>query len=105
MSILSFTCPTCGQRKRRSIPQNKRYFALLTAAQDKLGYSSHVIHEYMKQKFLPCKIVHIGNEDKIISGSTADLPMHGPETPNWDDYSMQVEVFLATQGIYLDDEV
>ena len=107
MSLISDVCPTCGRRKTRSVPQNSRYFALLSKASNSMGYSKDILHEWFKQLFLPCKVINIGGTEKIIPYQTHNLLMHknhdDPDSPNWDDYSMSVEVWLSERGIYLDE--
>ena len=103
-NILSDVCPTCGKAKSRSISQNARYWALLTEASERLGeYDKNTWHEYFRQKFLPSKSVNINGEEKLIYYSTANLPMHGPNIPNWDIYTNQVESWLSERGVYLSD--
>ena len=103
MKLLSDVCPTCGRRKPRSVQQNRKYFSLLEKVGGVLGYNKDIWHEYFKQKFLPCKIMNISGEEKLIPYSTANLPMHGPESPNWDEYTLMVECWLAERGVYLDE--
>jgi hypothetical protein len=106
MSILTDKCPTCGQRKRRTVPQNSRYFALVRAFAGKVGYSTEVVHEYFKRKFLPMVEVEFPDwTTRLLPTSTSKLPMHrGPDGgPNWDDYTMEVEVFCAENGVYLEE--
>jgi len=107
MTLLSDVCPTCGRRKPRSLPQNSRYWALLTLAGEKLGHNKHIWHEYFKQKFLPCQILNINGEDKIIPYQTHDLPMHpdinNPQLPNWETYTLNIESWLSERDVYLDD--
>jgi hypothetical protein len=107
MKMLSEVCPTCGRRKPRSVQQNRRYFELLTLASEKLGHNKNIWHEYFKQKFLPCKIIKIGHEEKLIPYSTSDLPMHPdlnkPNDPNWETYTLYVESWLSERGVYLAD--
>jgi hypothetical protein len=104
VSILTDKCPTCGRKKTRSLAQNSRYWDLLTLAAEKLGHSKEIWHEYFKQKFLPMTEIDIKGEVKLIPCSTSNLPMHGPEKPNWDDYTMKTECFLAMNDVYLCDD-
>ena len=105
MKLISDVCPTCGRRKPRSVQQNRRYFELLTLAGEKLGHNKDIFHEYFKQKFLPSQIINIDGEEKLIPYPTHDLPMHPdinyPDKPNWETYTLQVESFLAENGVYL----
>jgi hypothetical protein len=105
MKLISDVCPTCGRRKSRSVSQNRRYFELLTLAGEKLGYSKDIWHEFMKQKFLPSQIINMNGEEKLIPYPTHDLPMHpdlnNSNAPNWEIYTLQVEQFLAENGVYL----
>jgi hypothetical protein len=105
MNMITDVCHTCGRRKPRSVQQNRRYFELLTLASEKLGHNKDIWHEYFKQKFLPCRIIKIGMEEKLIPYPTHDLPMHpdinNPNKPNWETYTLCVESFLAEHGVYL----
>jgi hypothetical protein len=105
MKIINDVCPTCGRRKPRSVQQNSRYWSLLTLAAEKLGYDKNIWHEYMRGKFLPSNIVNMNGEERLINYPTHDLPMHpdidNPDKPNWETYTLQVESFLAENGVYL----
>lgn len=105
MNMISDVCPTCGRRKPRSVQQNRRYFELLTLAAEKLGHNKDIWHEYFKQKFLPCKIINISGDEKLIPYSTHDLPMHpdpkDPNRPNWETYTLYVESWLSERDVYL----
>ena len=103
-NILSDTCPTCGHTKTRSNRQNSRYWALLQEASEKLGqFNKNVWHEYFRQKFLPSKSININGDERLIYYSTANLPMHGPNIPNWEIYTNQVESWLSERGVYLSE--
>ena len=72
-----------------------------------MGYSKDILHEWFKQLFLPCTVINICGDEKLIPYQTHNLPMHknqsDPSEPNWEDYSMNVEVWLSERGVYLDD--
>lgn len=105
MTLLSDVCPTCKRRKPRSVVQNRRYWALLTEAANKLGHTSDIWHEWFKMTLLPRRIIVINGEEKVINYPTHDLPMHpdinDPERPNWETYTMQTEAWLSERGVYL----
>ena len=98
-------CPTCHRKKTRSVQQNSRYWSLLVIAAEKLGHNKDIWHEYFRQKFLPCKIININGEEKLIPYSTSNLPMHPninkPSEPNWETYTLYTESWLSERGVYL----
>ena len=103
----SIVCPYCNQKKKRSVPQNNRYWKLirLMAAKGQ-DFSADTWHEYFKREFLPMHEVQLPDwTTQLIPTSTADLPMHpdpnDPDAPNWDTYTIQVEAWCAERGIYL----
>lgn len=36
-------------------------------------YPAEVLHEYMKSKFLPCRVIEVGKDQRIVSGTTTKL--------------------------------
>jgi hypothetical protein len=104
MPLLTDKCPTCGRKKTRSQHQNSRYWAIVRELSAKLGHSPEIWHEYLKRRFLPMVEVEFPDwTTQIIPTSTANLPMHGPETPNWDDFTLQVEHFASENEVYIQD--
>lgn len=107
--MITQRCPTCGQKKKRSVEQNSRYWKLVrlmaSVSQD---FSAETFHEYFADKFLPKLEVTLPDyTTKLVRISTANLPMHpdleNPDAANWDDYTMQVERWCADRGVYLQD--
>ena len=107
MKVDMQVCPTCGNRKKRSIRQNSRYWLLIrmmaTRGKD---FSAEVWHTFFKREFLPMIDVQLPDwTTQLVETSTADLPMHPdpnePDAPNWDTYTLQVEQWCAERGIYL----
>lgn len=102
-------CPTCGQKRQRTPPQNARYWALLRElARVNREYPAETWHEYFKRKYLPPVERELPNwETVLIPMSTSRLPIHAdpnnPNEPNWDSYMLNVEVFCAENGVYLQD--
>ena len=104
LPILTDKCPTCGRKKTRSLAQNARYFKLLRELSDKLGFDVDVLHEFCKRKFLGVIDVEMPDwTTQTLAVSTAKLPQHGPEEPNWDSYTLMVEHFAAENGVYLEE--
>lgn len=105
---LNTLCPTCGNRRKRSNPQNRLYWKILNALAEKSEYSAETYHEYCKRTFLG----YVEREfpdwtTALIPISTADLPMHrdpeDPDRPNWETYMIQVERFAAENDVYLQE--
>jgi hypothetical protein len=96
-------CPTCNQRRRRRIPQNALYWALLhemaaNLAPGGVSYSAEQYHTYYKSRFLGCDDVKLPNGKTLaIPHSTADL-----DVAAFSAYFEQVQADAAERGIFLD---
>lgn len=58
-------------QERRTLSQNKLYFAILTEIERETGNDKEAIHEAMKKKFLPPQTVTLGDEEVMVPGSSA----------------------------------
>jgi len=58
---------------RRSLSQNKLYFAVLTEMANETGHTKDEMHDAMKTKFLPQQVVSVAGEDVYIPASSAKL--------------------------------
>ena len=87
-------------RKDRSSQQNRYYHGVvLKMLSDFTGYRAVDLHEVFKRQLLPTKIVTIGNINKEIAASTADLT-----TLEFEDFLEQIKQFSATNiGLYIPD--
>jgi hypothetical protein len=64
-------------------------------------------HEYFANKFLPKREIEMPDmTTRIVRCETRNLPMHpdpeNPDAPNWATYTMEVEVYCAERGVYLE---
>ena len=58
---------------RRTLSQNKLYFAILTEMANETGHTKEELHEIMKKKFLEPKVVDlVGEEYPVWSSSDKD---------------------------------
>ncbi len=98
-------CPTCGQRKKRSLPQNARLHALFMLMQDTLTAKDGLQHSAMWWKVM-CKSQWLGfteyrkpDGDVIqVLRSTADL-----DVTELNEFMTKVEAYCAQRGVYLED--
>ena len=98
-------CPTCGQRKRRSLPQNARLHAIFMRVSENVRSKDNEFHSPMWWKTM-MKAQWLGfmefrkPDGQVIQvlKSTADL-----DVAELNDFMTQVEAFAAQKGIYLDD--
>ena len=98
-------CPTCGQRKRRSLPQNSRLHSLFMLLQDSVKAKDGQFHSALWWKTMT-KAEWLGftefrkpdgNVIQVLR-STADLDVN-----ELNDFMTKVEAFAASRGVYLDD--
>lgn len=100
-------CPTCGQRPRRTLPQNKRLHALFTEMAANLTGADGLYHPAQWWKVM-CKDRWLGYEEYkrpdgttiTVMRSTADL-----EVDELTAFMDEVERYAAKRGIYLVDDV
>lgn len=98
-------CPTCGQRKKRTLPQNSRLHSLFMLMQDTCKDKNGEQHSAMWWKTLS-KAEWLGfSEFRKPDGSviqvlrsTADL-----DVAELNEFMTKVESYCAKQGVYLDD--
>lgn len=96
-------CHVCGQRRRRSNPQNGFYWALLHLLSEQLrpngeAYSAEQFHTYYKSRFLGCDDVTLPNgKTLVIPRSSADL-----DVTAFGEYFDKVQADAAERGVYLD---
>jgi len=90
-------------RKRRSIDQNARYWALLTEISQGMPdhmdgeyFAPEMWHEYFKRKFLG---VEVGPYGEPVPKSTAKL-----STVDMAEYQEQIEAWAAGEGLEVMDE-
>jgi hypothetical protein len=98
-------CPTCGQRKRRSLPQNSRLHSLFMLMQDTLKAKDGESHSAMWWKVMS-KSEYLGfTEFRKPDGSviqvlrsTADC-----DVSELNEFMEKVEAYCSKRGVYLDD--
>ena len=81
-----------NDQERRTLSQNKRYWAAVTELARETGHSKDEMHEAMKRKFLETVIVNLGDEEIPVTASSAKL---GKEI--FSEYMEQVIAFAATE--------
>ena len=79
-------------QERRSLSQNKRYWAAITELARETGHSKDEMHEAMKRKFLEPVIVNLGDEEIPVTASSAKL---GKQI--FSEFMEQVIAFAATE--------
>ena len=97
-------CQTCGQRKKRSLPQNARLHSIFMLLQDSVKAKDCEYHSAMWWKTC-CKHQWLGyREFRLPDGnviqvlrSTADL-----DVEELNEFMTKVEAFAASRGVYLE---
>jgi hypothetical protein len=77
---------------RRTISQNKLYFAILTEIANETGSSVEEMHEAMKRKFLPTTVVTVGDEEIPVTARSSKLAKDA-----FSEYVEKVIAFAATE--------
>ena len=86
-------------QSRRSVDANRRLWALHKLAADETGHSTDELHEMMKWKFLPRKVVKIGTEEQEVCGAS-----HKLNKKDFRDFMERVEAFYIEKlGVFLGD--
>lgn len=85
-------------RKKRSLPQNKLYWAWLRciAKDGETGYTEEELHEYFKKRFLNWREKEIFGDSISIVKSSTEL-----NTKEFTDYLDKIHVLMAGIGIRL----
>lgn len=79
-------------QERRTLSQNKRYWAAITELARETGHSKDEMHEAMKRKFLEPVIVNLGDEEIPVTASSAKL---GKQI--FSEFMEQVIAFAASE--------
>lgn len=81
-----------GRRNVRSINQNAYYWGVIIDMIGKyLGYFPDEMHEVLKRKFLPAKVVNLKDEEIIIPESTSRL-----DSGEFENYLESIRTWAAT---------
>lgn len=81
-----------GRRNVRSVNQNAYYWGVIIDMISKyLGYFPDEMHEILKRKFLPSKVVKLKDEEIVIPESTARL-----DSGEFENYLESIRIWAAT---------
>ncbi len=58
---------------KRTVSQNKLYWAVIMEMADETGYAKDEMHEAMKMKFLPPSVITVAENEIVIPASTTLL--------------------------------
>lgn len=84
-------------RKKRTNPQNALYWKWVHLIATETGNEPDLIHEYLKERFLPPQTIKIAGNEIQVPGSTTKL-----NTAQMTDYMSWVEQWAASElGIIL----
>ena len=83
-------------RKRRTLSQNKLYWMWVSCIAQETGNKSDVVHDYLKNRFLPKRTIQIFGETKDVPFSTTEL-----NTKQFTDYLNAIDADVSTEGITL----
>lgn len=92
-------------KKKRSVDQNARYWAILQAIAKQLPdetgkfYSVETWHRYMKQTFLGVDTVVVDGDAKLI-----EKPSRKLNVVEFNDYMTQVEVWAVEHDVNIGEE-
>lgn len=89
------------KKKRRTLSQNALMWKWLNEVaqqiQKETGQDADDVHEFFKARFLPKRIVEIGDETETLIGSTKKLT-----TAEMSEYMNRIHAWAASElGIYL----
>jgi hypothetical protein len=96
-------CPTCGRRKRRSIPQNKLYWELVGKCvpfvYNGRRWSKKEWHEYFKDMFIVPEVVSLPDgRSKLCDPSSAES-----DVAEFSVFYAKVEAWCSERGVYLEE--
>lgn len=84
-------------RKKRTLSQNKLYWMWINCIASETGNKPDDIHDYLKDRFLPKRIIKLYNEEtKEVPISTTEL-----NTKQFTDYLNAIDADVSTEGIRL----
>lgn len=81
-------------KKRRSVNQNARYWAILGHIAEQTGHSPDELHDYFKHQFLGTPIEIFG-EPIVRRPSTTALSVSG-----FEDYMTRIDAWCAEHGYF-----
>ena len=74
-------------QEKRTLSQNKLYFAVLTEMANETGHTKEEMHEAMKRKFLPTTVITLADEEIPVTAQSSKLAK--------DEFSKYVEKVIA----------
>lgn len=98
-------CPTCGQRKKRSNPQNARLHSLFTLLQDNVKAADGQFHHLQWWKAM-CKAQWLGfDEYRRPDGEAIQVLRSTSEcdVAELNEFMSKVEAYCAQRGVWLDE--
>ena len=79
-------------QEKRTLSQNKLYFAVITEMARETGHSKAEMHAAMKRKFLPPAIVTVADEEIIVPAESSKLGKQ-----KFSEYVEQVIAFAVSE--------
>jgi hypothetical protein len=80
------------KKKIRSIPQNKKYWLVLTAIEQETGNDKNDLHEFFKDKYLKKQLIECFNTQILKIPTTTKL-----NTSEFSQYLEKITIFAATE--------
>lgn len=80
------------RREKRSGAQNRLLWAIYTAIADATGHTPEEIHDYCKRRFLPPRVIALGEAEIEVPASTAVQ-----DVPAFSDYVERVQAFASNE--------
>lgn len=78
----------CDISEKRTIGQNRYYWALMQIIASEVGEDRMEIHKFFKAKYLGTELLEVGGFTQRVEGSTTDL-----DTKNMADYIEKIHQF------------
>lgn len=79
-------------RGKRTNAQNRLLWAIYTAIANATGHTPEEVHDAMKAKFLPPRVISLGGEEVTIPPTTT-----ATDVPEFSEYVERVQSFAATE--------
>lgn len=86
------------ERKKRSLPQNRWYWACLRCISEETGHTEDELHEHFKRTYLPRTVKEILGAKHTMTPSTTTL-----NTTDFSEYIEHIRVDAGELGIALPD--
>lgn len=81
-------------KDKRTLSQNSLYWKILELIENETGNDKDTLHDYFKIRFLDKRRLKLGDDEKILPGSTKAL-----DTAEMGQYIDKITAYVSQQGI------